>query len=389
MASFPRGPLLGVCTALTACSSARALAPPDATSGDGPPIAPVVDAAPEAGFNVLTLNLHCLNTEGTAFGTNTARFAAVAAAVAAERVDVVLAQEVCVNATEDARAMLRSALATATGRTWNSVDAFAHRAWVGTIDEADEYVAIFAPTTLSAPHATDHRVQGSLRRITLGATLAPRDGQAPTVPFRVYTVHLDHMTAATRAAQAREVATTTMVEGDAEVTIGLAGGSALPVIVGGDFNARANEDPPQALRQFGFINASANAGIDHVLVHRSAPIVARSTAELFVDGSAVSDHPGVLVRFAATAPTAVKLTRITTASTQPQLAVRGDRAPLSWTAGWPMIPRAGTTGATLITSELAAGGFAYKFLRRDTDWALGDNATGLGESDNTSTPAFP
>jgi len=346
-------------------------------------------------LTVLSLNLHCLKTGGTAYATNGARFAAIAAAVAALQIDVVLAQEVCISATEDARPLLRAALETATGATWSSVDARAHRAWEGTADEAEEHVAIFSRNALTSSSVTDHRVQGSLRRVTLGATttssLATASGAR--VPVRVYTVHLDHDVADARAAQAREVASVAMVETDAPLVAldAGAGAVALPVVVAGDFNARRTDPPPQALAELGFIEASGSAAttrIDHVFAHRSAPLVATSAMELFIGAEAVSDHPGVLVRFAPAAPTPVRLTRIVaTGMYSSPLSLRGDHAPLLWDRGWPAIERA--ADVAFVTSELVPGTFAYKFLRNDVDWQLGANASGVGETDNVSTPSFP
>lgn len=343
---------------------------------------------------VLSLNLHCLKVDGTPYATNAARFAAIAAAVARERVDVVLAQEVCAGASEDARVLLRDALAAATGAPWASADAFAHRAWEGTPDEADEYVAIFSRTAPAAPRVLDHRTQGSLRRVALGVTVTSSLATAAgaPVPVRLFTVHLDHADAAARAAQARELAAAAMADAD-DPALALAlptGEVALPVIAGGDFNARHAEPAPQALAALGFVEASGSAAttrIDHVFAHRSAPLAVAAATELFTGADAVSDHPGVLVRFVPATPTGVRLTRIVAAGSYARpLAVRGDAGPLSWTAGWPAIER--STGAAFVTSELA-GTFAYKFLLDDVDWQLGPNAQGTGATDNVSQPAFP
>lgn len=386
---------------LGACEPPAAAPTDGAVTGDAPrtPDAAVDASATsplptQGSLAVLTLNLHCLKTDGTVYATHTARFAAIAAAVATEHVDVVLAQEVCVRPGEDARSLLRGALDTATGATWSSVDAFVHRAWQGTADEADEHVAIFSRGPLTAPHPTEHRVQGSLRRVTLGATttspLASAAGVA--LPLRLYTVHLDFDAADVRAAQAREVATTAMVEADAQLAVDVGGGAvSLPVLVGGDFNAKLSDPGPQALATFGFTETSGSSTttrIDHLFAHRSAPLTVTSTQEMFVGAAAVSDHPGVLVRFAPTAPTTVHLTRIVAAGTYPQpLSARGSQGPLAWDRGWPAIVRA--ADVAVVTSELAAGPFEYKFLRSDVDWQLGANSAGTGQADNVSTPTFP
>lgn len=375
------------------------VATPDDDAGSTPPDASADGSVLAGGLGVLSLNLHCLKTAGTAFTTNEARFDAIASAIDAEDVDVVLAQELCVSATEDARTMLLAALAKATGTTWSSAVALAHRAWEGTADEADEHVAIFSRGALTAPRETVHRTQGSLRRVTLGATVASRltSASGAALPVRVYTVHLDHATAAARGAQAREVAGAAMIEADDEhLGIDAGGGAvALPLLVAGDFNAQSPTEPPQALVAFGFVEASGSAKttrIDHVFAHRSAPFAPASTKELFEGAAAVSDHPGVFVQFAPAAPKPVRLTRVVASGTFPlPLSLRGDHAPLSWERGWPAFARggAGAPGAAFVTSELPAAPFAYKFLREDADWQNGGNVSGVGESDNTSTPSFP
>ncbi len=398
---------------LAACSSASSDGQNASSGGanDASTPTPVTDAAPTAtdgGAEVdaaptpaagklvaLTLNLHCLKTEGTVFATNQDRFAAIASVVATEEVDVVLAQEVCSMPGADARTMLTDALGKATGTSWSSVAAFAHRAWEGTPDAADESVAIFSRGALSSPHETVHRVQGPLRRVTLGATVATRmsSPQRASVPVRVYTVHLDYSTPAARGLQAREAAGAAVFEADAErVAVDLGGGAvALPVLVAGDFNATSADPAPQALRDFGFAETSGSAStqrIDHVFAHRSAPFTREASKVLFEGAAAVSDHPGVLVRYVASTPVPVKLTRIVARGTFPApLSVRGNRAPLSWDQGWPAFPSA--AGVALVTSELPAGAFAYKFLRQDTDWALGADVGGSGEADNAASPAFP
>jgi hypothetical protein len=226
----------------------------------------------------------------------------------------------------------------------------------------------------------------------LGAT-------APTkpVPLRVYTVHFDHATPAARADQGREAASLALVETDDE-KLGIDGGGgalAMPVIVGGDFNARFDAPPLLAMRDWGFVETSGSAGttrIDHVFMHRSAPLVAASASEIFEGAAAVSDHPGILVRYAPQAGKPVKLTRVVARGAfAAPLALRGDRAPLSWDRGWPAFPlvKAKEPGAAIVTSELPAAAFVYKFLREDRDWALGDNVSGTGQADNAVTPSFP
>lgn len=343
------------------------------------------------------MNLHCLKTEGTSFASNEARFASIAASVLAEGIDVVLAQEVCASGAADGIALFRGALEKATGATWSSAKAFAHRAWAGTPDEADEAVAIFSRAPLFAAREFVHRTQGGIRRVVLGATLTTPFTTTSKTPIalRAYSVHLDHMAPAVRAEQAREVASLAMVETDDEkLGLDVGGGAvAMPILVGGDFNAESGTEATQALVDFGFVeNGPSETGIDHVFSHRSAPFTATHRKLLFTGAAAVSDHPGVLVRFASAPPKAVRLTRIVADVTvQEPLSVRGDRAPLSWTRGWPAFawPASGKAGTALVTSELASGPFAYKFLRQDREWAVGGDASGLGEADNPSTPSFP
>ncbi|MBK7073469.1 MAG: endonuclease/exonuclease/phosphatase family protein [Myxococcales bacterium] len=299
---MPRCPLPIVALALAACGGPAAAPDVDAARTDAAPTPPDAalppDAPARAEVGVLSLNLHCLKNDGTAYATNAARFAAIAATIAAEQIDVLLAQELCVGAAGDARALLHAALASATGGAWASEVAATHRAWVGTPDEADEYVAVFTRGALAAPRGTVHRVQGSLRRVLLGATVT---GVGAT-PLRVYTVHLDHEREDVRAAQGRDVASAALVEADVEALALDAGGGAvaLPVVIAGDFNSTFTAAAPQALAGFGFVEASGSAAttrIDHVFAHRSAPLAATETRELFEGAAAVSDHPGVMVRF--------------------------------------------------------------------------------------------
>lgn len=374
---------------------------PSATLDAAPPPA---DATPEGDggvatgqLSVLSLNLHCLKTEGTVFPNNAARFAAIATLVASEDVDVVLAQEVCVSTTENARTLMLSSLSAATGATWSATLAFTHRAWEGTPDESDENVAIFSRQPLADPKELVHGAQGSLRRVTLGASTPTRLKTASGAPLtvRVYTVHLDHETPLVRAKQAREVASAAMVDSDA-LRVGLDMGAravSLPVIVAGDFNSRRSDPPPQSLADFGFVESSESAKttrIDHVFAHRSAPLVVARAKEVFLGAAAVSDHPGVVVRFAASPAKPVRLTRVLANGSFPSpLSLRGDRAPLSWDLGWPVFAGATGSNVALVTSELPPSPFAYKFLRQDVDWATGNNVAGAGETDNASTPTFP
>jgi hypothetical protein len=214
-------------------------------------------------------------------------------------------------------------------------------------------------------------------------------------PFRALTLHLDNADAIARAAQAREVAGFGIVEGDSvEMASGAPAG--FPVIAGGDFNARSGTDALLAMTQLGFVEASGSEGttrIDHVFVHRTAPFDPIEREVIFTGADAVSDHPGILVRFAQKqVSVTVRPTRIIAkGSFGAPLSVRGARAPLSWDKGWPAFPFAGGAPdeVKIVLPELGPGAFEMKFLKNDADWQLGANATAQGETDNVITPAFP
>lgn len=321
------------------------------------------DAAPAAAPALLSLNLHCLKTEGTTFTTNTARFAAIADRVAAEGVVAIAVQEACVRGGESAMELLATELERATGVTWSSHWAFAHRAWEGTADEADEGVGIFVRGALTAPGVITHRVQSALVRVTVGATLPSG--------LRLHSVHFDYVSAAARAAQARELAVAALVDTD----------PGFGAIVAGDFNARAGDEAHAALRSFGFrdLSASLDAGrIDHVLAHRASGITAGSARLIFdgKDGPQVSDHPGVLVTLVEGAKETPTITRVTGRAklvTGQWLALRGAIAPLTWTAGF--AARETSEGFRVVLTEMTGPKAEVKLLRDDTTWMIGDNAT--------------
>lgn len=333
-------------------------------------------APPPTSLRVLSLNLHCLKVEGTVYPDNAQRFDAVARAAADRGVDVLLAQEVCERPGESARGLLLAALTRRSGAAWSVETAFAHRAWVGTPDEADEHVAIFArDAALNGAGAGRHpyRVQGGLLRVALGVNYRG---------LRLYSVHLDHLDAAVRAAQGRETAALAVFETDPGVA----------ALLAGDFNAQPGAAAPQALLDSGFVDAAAALPadrIDHVFVHRGAPLLPQRAELLFTGAEAVSDHPGVLVVLAGRAAPALRLTRIAAAAPAGlALWVRGAAAPLSWTAGWPAF-LAADGRHRFVTSELPAGAFEYKLLRDDRDWQVGSNVTGQGQADNQAAPTFP
>lgn len=333
---------------------------------------------PSEGLTVLSLNLHCLKTEGTAYGSNGARFAAVADLVQKEQVQLILAQEVCENKTESAQKLLLASLMQKTGQSWQGELAFTHLSFAGTKDEADEHVWLFAPVVprggrgpLRGVQKYTYRAQGGLARVAISA----RYGE-----LLLYSVHLDHQEAARRTAQARETATHALWQADPEPAI----------LVAGDLNARPGSEPAQAFAEQGFLDAAATLTkerIDHVLIHRGTPLSA-SGAELVFQGSqAVSDHPGVLVRFKSQQVKAPTLTRIRTGA-EGTLSIRGSVAPLSWAVGLPVFVDPDGR-KRFVASEIPSGAFGYKLLRDDRDWQLGDNVIGQGEMDNQVTPQFP
>lgn len=350
-------------------------APPDAGSSD----AGEEDAAmPGPVATVLTLNLHCLSIDGTAYGSNDARFAAIAETVAREGVDVLLLQEVCDDGALDAGAALGAALSAAGAGDFQIHAAFAHVAWEGTPDEARESVAVMA-RALASPSTLDHRVQDGLRRVAASATVETALG-----PLRATSLHLDHRSAPARLAQAREAGAISLSE---------AYDGALPSVIGGDLNAPRGSDAHGAFGALGYLDASDAAGgdrIDHVFVHRSAPLRAVEARRVLDDAATrVSDHPGVLVRLVAAAPADVTWTRVIAAydaGVGRHLWIRGSAAPLSWDAGWPMHALAPGRWR-FVTSELA-GRVEVKTLIDDTLWQTGENDVVMAGGETTITPAF-
>jgi len=326
-------------------------------------------------YAVLSLNLHCLLTAGTAYATNVDRFAGIAALVAREQVKLILAQEVCERPGESARAQLAAALALATGERWSSEWTYTHDAWIGTPDEAREGVAIFARGTLGGTVAVDYRAQSVLRRVMLTARADEALGGA-----RFATVHLEHAEAAVRERQAAESAAAALAISD----------PSLDLVIGGDLNAIAQSDAWSRFSEMGFVDATASLDarrIDHLFVHRGAALVASSPRLVFTGQAEprVSDHPGVLVTLAPGPRATIVATRFAAAGSTP-LSVRGDRAPLSWERGWPAWSSGGMS--RLVVTELAAGPFEYKWLERDEVWQRGPNLAGAGGQDQLDSPSF-
>jgi endonuclease/exonuclease/phosphatase family metal-dependent hydrolase len=329
------------------------------------------------GFGVLSLNLHCFKLDGTSFATNDARFASIAALVAGEGVGVLLLQEACERPGEKAVDLLRAAVEKSTGATWAGAWAFAHLAWQGTPDESNEGVAVLTRGALSAPEELEYAVQATLRRVALSATLPGALGS-----LRVTTVHFDVFDAAARRMQGRETAAAALVGSD----------PGFGAIVGGDFNDVEGSDAHVAFKAMGFLDASAGleaGGIDHVLIHRAAPFRPSSAKLVFTGAEAVSDHPGVLVRFEPAKGDAVTTTRIEVAATPGAghfIAVRGSAAPLSWMIGWPMRQAKPSTWRFATTEQ--SGSFAFKLLVDDTQWQLGADVAGTAGQDHAVTPMF-
>lgn len=331
----------------------------------------------QAGLRVLSLNLHCFKLEGTSFASNDARFAAIAALVADESVDVLLLQESCERPGESALEKLRAAAEKSTGASWSGAWSFAHVAWQGTPDESNEGVAVLARGALSNQQELEYAVQASLRRVALSTTLPPAQGE-----LRVTTVHFDVFDPAARRMQARETSVAALVGADPD----------FGAIVGGDFNDVEGSDAHLAFTAMGFIDASAGleaGGIDHVLIHRAAPFRPSAAKLVFTGPAAVSDHPGVLVQLAPAKGDAVTTTRIAGAATPGAghfIAVRGSAAPLAWGVGWPM-REASPSKWRFVTTELSSS-FTFKLLVDDTQWEMGGNVPGTAGVDQQVTPVF-
>ncbi len=337
-----------------------------------------VDWAP---YGLLSLNLHCLKLAGTSFSSQQQRFDAIAQAVAAENVRAIAAQELCATSDVDALSLLRQALETATGETWSTAFALAHVGWEGTPDEADEGVGLLVRGALSDVVEIDYASQAGLRRVALIGRLPAELGG-----FRLASVHLDHVDAQVREAQARETASTLLALAD----------PARDLLVAGDFNAKPGSPALVAMTDFGYVELTSSLGadrIDHVLAHRASAVVAEQSIVVF-DGTtypAVSDHPGMLVRLAPSIGEDVAVTRLradATVAAGEFLSVRGDALPLSWSKGWPAWREPNGTWKLVLTEIASGTPFSYKFLRNDADWQTGDNASATGGSDHGIVPSF-
>lgn len=331
----------------------------------------------DGGFGVLSLNLHCLKVDGTSFATNSDRFNAIAALIAKEGVDVVLLQEACVKGADDALEMLRAATEKATGASFTGAWSFAHIGWQGTPDESDEGLALLVRGAIAGEETLEHAVQAGLRRVAVSAALP---GAASGL--RATTVHFDVADASARRMQARETAAAALVGTD----------PGFGAIVGGDFNDIKGSDAHNAFVTTGYIDASAGldaAGIDHIFIHRAAPFRPSSAELVFTGAGAVSDHPGVLVRFIAAPGDAVTPTRIIGEASPGAghfVSVRGSVAPLSWDVGFPM-RAAPPSSWRFVTTEVSSA-FAFKLLKDDAVWQMGADVQGTAGKDHDVTPAF-
>ena len=359
-----------------------AAVPGDAVPDAAPPDAALPDApAAWTPYGLLSLNLHCLKLDGTGFADNAARFAAVAQAAAAEEVRAIVVQEACRNAGADAMALLGAALESATGEAWSREWVSAHTAWAGTPDEAEEGVGLFARGPLEEVQTLEYAVQGPLRRLALGARLPAALGG-----LRLWSTHLEVSDAAVRLAQARQTAA-------ALVTLAA---PSLDVVVGGDFNDIAAAAPCLAMSAYDFRDLSDGLEpdrIDHVYAHLGSALGAQARTTVF-DGTTypvVSDHHGVLVTIAP-AP-AAPVTRTTIRANVDvgwghSVAVRGNQAPLDWSAGWPAVATASAEWTLVLTAFAPGETFEYKCLRDDATYQTGANAVGTGGQDNEVVPNF-
>ncbi len=351
--------------------------PPDTDPPDTDP--PDTGEPPASGFAVLSLNLHCLKTEGTGFKGNKERFAAVALAAAAEDVALIALQEVCWNETEDAGALLEEALEQATGVSWGMQTLFAHTGWEGTEDEASEGVAVALRGEEGEELVeVEYHVQSSLRRVALGARYPMAEGW-----LDLLTVHLDNADEPARIAQARQTAVEAL--------------TALPdapnLLVVGDFNDLPGSETIAAMEQMGFVDLGTSLDedrIDFVFAHRGASLQGDGVRRIFTGEKypVVSDHPGMLVRITAGEGDDVTLTTLRTeydAGTGHYLALRGDGAPLDWDSGWPAHQDGSSWSA--VFSELE-GSFSYKWLLDDATWQQGDNLQGQAGQENEGEVSF-
>lgn len=345
----------------------------DSAGDSDPPMPP-----PE--ITLLTLNLHCFKLEGSAYSSNDARFAAIAALVAAEGVEALAVQEACENASEGvAMTRLASALQAATGDPWQSTWTPTHLAWTGTMDEAQEGVGLLSRNTeITDVLVEDYAVQGAQFRRSLSGIIQSQSG----LSLRLYTLHLEYGDTYSRQAQARQSGMHALVHG------------ANAAVLAGDYNATANDAPLQDLEQAGFTRLSADTDpnhteIDHLLAPMTAGFAVQMSGLVFDrPEEAVSDHPGVMVRLQQGSPPEIPATHFIATGDigENYLSLRGDTAPLSWDLGWPATQTASNRWEAVFLG--GSGTWAYKWLLNDTTWETGDNHTLNAGSTMEVSPAF-
>lgn len=345
----------------------------DATvPGDAP-----MDAAGDS-LTMLSLNLHCFIPTGSAYSDDQQRYEAIAQGIATRGVQVVTLQEACVTASRDAAKELEARLEQLTGKAWYSSWQLAHLAWQGTADEAQEGVALLTDRPQQELKIVRFAHQQGLTRVALSAKLSFADSSV-----RVMSVHLENQDATAREEQAREAGVAALADAYPSPA----------VIVAGDFNAKEGSPAHSALKEQGFVDASdplsANR-IDHVFVHRGAGLSAAEATLVFQGPEAVSDHPGVLVRWLPVTPLQVSLTRVRTSfslGAGELLSIRGSVAPLSWDRGYTLRHDEAQGEWAFVTSELG-GGFEYKLLKNDVTWQTGNNQVGSAGNDQVTSPSF-
>ncbi len=353
----------------TSASSSSSSAASSSSSSSGMP-------GPSS-VSLLSLNLHCFRLDGTVYTTNADRFAAIAALVSSRDVSAIALQEACQRPAESALDELRTALEKATMTSWSSTWTFAHIAWEGTTDQADEGVGLLVKGALSSPREWPLAVQGSLRRVATSATLPMEWSNV-----HLTSVHFEVFESAARTMQAREVAVGALVDTDPNFN----------AIVAGDFNDIEGSAPHDAFRASGYIAADAGldaAGIDHVMVHRGTNWRATTAEKVFLGAEAVSDHPGILVRFEPAAQDTIAATRIRVmANLAPNqfASIRGNVPPLSWNLGFPV--QQSVPGQYGFVSTELVGSFEYKILIDDQTWQTGPNASGVAGTDLMVMPTF-
>jgi endonuclease/exonuclease/phosphatase family metal-dependent hydrolase len=363
---------LALCVA--ACSPARTVLDDDRSTDTGvtdrvsdPPVAVETDIASEpTPFSILSLNLHCFKLEGTPFSDNAARFASIAATVAATDIGAVALQEVCIRDGEDAIVLLEGAIEAATGVNWSRAYVDTHLAWVGTPDEAQEGVGLLVRGELREVSVAGYAVQGALERRMIAGTFDTADGAV-----RLVSVHLEYDDPAARAAQARATAMEALVRAPSDWR----------VVVAGDFNGRIVDPSVMNFQSAGFSRLSAasdpsNREIDHLFAPTAAGFDVESSRLAFTgdEEAPVSDHPGVIVRLRAGAPGAATVSRFVANAqvSSGYLALRGERDPLSWSLGWPAVQTAESRWEAVFLGW-PSGDVPYKWLRDDATWESGDN----------------